>query len=227
MDWAIFSYPVEEEEKVVKALEKNGAKKWKSRFVISKNNESQLGGSVEFRNEEEYAYFVDDTKWFRISGQKDNNMRWRLIDIELTPQFVSDYDVETISEENGRISGNLGAAAIGGAVAGTAGAVAGSSLGRKTQSTTVTHSVNSAKARELPATVILTIEDKNGEKTKISDKWYEEAVTFVKTRALVDISEENEKTSLTSEIKKLQSLLNDGVITEEEFIKGKNKILEE
>lgn len=213
----------DERDEIIKTLIKYKAKKINSWFKIAANKD--LKDKVLFKSDEEFAYFVDNTKWFRISGQKDQHMRWRLVNIEFTPRFVSDYDVETTSSEDGRVSGNLGAAAIGGIIAGTAGAVAGASMGRKTQGTIISHSLNSAQMREIPATAILTIEDQTGRKTKIADKWYEEDITILKTNYLVDEPLKEESKSIVNEIKKLQSLLDEGIITEKEFIEGKHKIL--
>lgn len=217
------NYP-NEKDKIINALIKCKVREIKFWFTFISNND--LDNELAFKSESEIAYFTDDTKWFRICGQKDVNMRWKVVDIDFTPQFVSDYDVETTTSENGYIGGNLGAAAIGGIIAGTTGAVAGASMRRKTQNTTTTHSVNSAKVREMPATAILTIEDKNGKRTKVSNKWYEEDITTLKTNYLVDKPVKDEKKSIVNEIEKLQALLDGGIITEDEFIEGKRKILE-
>lgn len=211
-------------QRIIGALDECGLGRIKYWFQISEDDE--LSSYFYFGNGKAYAYKMDSVDYFKISGQKNIENKWYLINIEFAPHFVSDYEVETTSKSNGKIRGNAGAALVGGAFAGTTGAIIGSSMGQSTQMTTTIHSNNSAKLREIPATVLLTLKNSAGEKITISEKMIEEEVVMLKKHFLAEFSDNENKGSLALEIQKLEELFKQGVLTEEEFNRGKRKILD-
>lgn len=221
----------EQRQEIVDYLDKYNIPEIQAYFKI--RDKSELQDKISFNKDYEYAYMVDEKdKLFQISGSKDPSVKWKLTNIEFSPHYVTDYEVTTESEENGRINGHAGAAALGGIIGGTTGAVIGSSLGRGVNSTTVSHSSNSAQAREIPSTALLTIESSNGDKLKLAQQFYEETVIFLKKYFLVENENEDsnkvkkENTNLVTELQNLKQMMDEGAITEEEFKLGKKKLLE-
>ena len=168
-------------------------------------------------------------KLLSISGSKNPNLKWKLTNIEFTPHYITDYEVTTESEETGRVGGHAGAAAIGGLIGGTTGAVIGSSLGREINSTTVSHSSNSAQEREVPSTALITIESIDGDKVKIAGQYYEDDIIIMKKYFLVEQEQEKETVkddrNIVSKIKELKKMMDNEIITQEEFELGKKKLL--
>lgn len=194
-------------------------------FVIHETDD--LRDYVTFNTDVECAYKTDKKeKLFSISGSKNPNLKWKLINVEFTPHYVTDYEVTTESEETGRVGGHAGAAAIGGLIGGTTGAVIGSSLGRNVNTTTVSHSTNSANSREVPSIALLTLENQSGDAVKISEELYEEDIVSLKKYFLVEETEDNtEKPGLVGELKKLKDMVDEGILSQEEFEQGKKKLL--
>lgn len=212
-----------ENQEIIAYLEEHRVRKAITWFKIK--DSVDLMGDYNFRFDYEYAYRVDEKeKSFVISGSKNNNLKWKLTNIEFSPHYLTDYKVDSVSKEEGYVSGRAGAAVAGSLLGGTTGAVIGSSLGRKTNSTITLHSSNTANEREIPATALLTIKDMNGREIKLSEKYYESDVVILKKYFLVEDIEKSENT-LVEEINKLKKLLDDKVITQEEFELGKKKLL--
>ena len=194
-------------------------------FVIHETDD--LRDYVTFNTDVECAYKTDKKeKFFSISGSKNPNLKWKLTNVEFTPRYVTDYEVTTESEETGRVGGHAGAATIGGLIGGTTGAVIGSSLGRNVNTTTVSYSTNSANSREVPSIALLTLESQSGDAVKISEELYEEDIVYLKKYFLVEETEDNtEKPGLVGELKKLKDMVDEGILSQEEFEQGKKKLL--
>ncbi len=219
-------------QEIVDYLDKYDIPQIQSYFRIT--DMSGIKNKINFNHGYEYAYMINEKDdFFQISGSKDPNLKWKLTNIEFSPLYVTDYEVITKSEENGRINGHAGAAALGGILGGTTGAVIGSSLGREVNSTTISYSNNSAKSREVPSTALLTIESNVGDKAKLAEQYYEEDIIILKKYFLVEdktkdssntVKEEN--TNLVTELQNLKKMMDEGILTEEEFKLGKRKLLE-
>ena len=217
-----------EDQEIIEYLDKLNVPMVQYSFAIHETDD--LRDYVTFNTDVECAYKTDKKeKLLSISGSKNPNLKWKLTNIEFTPHYVTDYEVTTESKETGHVGGRAGAAAIGGLIGGTTGAVIGSSLGRGINSTTVSHSSNSANEREVPAPALLTLESSNGNIVKIVEQLYEEDVIYLKKYFLVEQEQEKESSqsdmTLVGELKKLKNMMDDGIITQEEFELGKRKIL--
>ena len=213
-----------EDQEIIEYLDKLNVPMVQYSFAIHETDD--LRDYVTFNTDVECAYKTDKKeKLLSISGSKNPNLKWKLTNIEFTPHYVTDYEVTTESEETGRVGGRAGAATIGGLIGGTTGAVIGSSLGRGINSTTVSHSSNSANEREVPAPALLTLESSNGNIVKIVEQLYEEDVIYLKKYFLIEQENSQDATTLVGELKKLKNMMDDGIITQEEFELGKRKIL--
>lgn len=221
-----------EDQEIIEYLDKLNVPMVQYSFAIHETDD--LRDYVTFNTDVECAYKTDKKeKLLSISGSKNPNLKWKLTNIEFTPHYVTDYEVTTESKETGHVGGHAGAAAIGGLIGGTTGAVIGSSLGREINSTTVSHSSNSANEREVPAPALLTLESSNGNIVKIVEQLYEEDVIYLKKYFSVEdktkdssntVKEEN--TNLVTELQNLKKMMDEGILTEEEFKLGKRKLLE-
>ena len=213
-----------EDQEIIEYLDKLNVPMVQYSFAIHETDD--LRDYVTFNTDVECAYKTDKKeKLLSISGSKNPNLKWKLTNIEFTPHYVTDYEVTTESKETGHVGGRAGAAAIGGLIGGTTGAVIGSSLGRGINSTTVSHSSNSANEREVPAPALLTLESSNGNIVKIVEQLYEEDVIYLKKYFSIEQENSQDATTLVGELKKLKNMMDDGVITQEEFELGKRKIL--
>lgn len=213
-----------EDQEIIEYLDKLNVPMVQYSFAIHETDD--LRDYVTFNTDVECAYKTDKKeKLLSISGSKNPNLKWKLTNIEFTPHYVTDYEVTTESKETGHVGGRAGAAAIGGLIGGTTGAVIGSSLGRGINATTVSHSSNSANEREVPAPALLTLESSNGNIVKIVEQLYEEDVIYLKKYFLIEQENSQDATTLVGELKKLKNMMDDGVITQEEFELGKRKIL--
>lgn len=213
-----------EDQEIVEYLDKINIPMVQYSFVIHETDD--LKEYVEFNAACESAYKTDKKeKLFSISGSKKIKLKWRLVKIEFSPHYVTDYEVETESEETGRVGGHAGSAVIGGLIGGTTGAVIGSSLESGISSTTVSHSSNSANEREVAAPALLTIENQNGDVVKISEQCYEEDIIYLKKYFLVENKKDDGSSSLSDELKRLKELVDEKIITQEEFELGKKKLL--
>ena len=92
-------------------------------------------------------------------------------------------------------------------------------------STTVSHSSNSANEREVAAPALLTIENQNGDVVKISEQCYEEDIIYLKKYFLVENKKDDGSSSLSDELKRLKELVDEKIITQEDFELGKKKLL--
>lgn len=103
-------------------------------------------------------------------------------------------------------------------------------MGREINSTTISHSNNSANAREIPATALLTIESSDGDKVKIAEQYYEDDIIILKKYFLVENETREEgnqnNSNFVVELQKLKKMMDEGLLTEEEFKQGKKKLLE-
>lgn len=219
----------EQRQEIVDYLDKHNVPQIQTYFRITDG--SGLSDKISFNHDYEYAYMVDtNDESFQISGSKNSKLKWKLTNIEFTPHYVTDYEVTTQSEESGRVNGRAGAAILGGLVGGTTGAVIGSSMGREINSTTISHSNNSANAREIPATALLTIESSDGDKVKIAEQYYEDDIIILKKYFLVENETREEgnqnNSNFVVELQKLKKMMDEGLLTEEEFKQGKKKLLE-
>lgn len=219
----------EQRQEIVDYLDKHNVPQIQTYFRITDG--SGLSDKISFNHDYEYAYMVDtNDESFQISGSKNSKLKWKLTNIEFTPHYVTDYEVTTQSEESGRVNGRAGAAILGGLVGGTTGAVIGSSMGREINSTTISHSNNSANAREIPATALLTIESSDGDKVKIAEQYYEDDIIILKKYFLVENETREEgnqnNSNFVAELQKLKKMMDEGLLTEEEFKQGKKKLLE-
>ena len=213
-----------EDQEIIEYLDKLNVPMVQYSFAIHETDD--LRDYVTFNTDVECAYKTDKKeKLLSISGSKNPNLKWKLTNIEFTPHYVTDYEVTTESKETGHVGGRAGAAAIGGLIGGTTGDVIGSSLGRGINATTVSHSSNSANEREVPAPALLTLESSNGNIVKIVEQLYEEDVIYLKKYFLIEQENSQDATTLVGELKKLKNMMDDGVITQEEFELGKRKIL--
>ena len=213
-----------EDQEIIEYLDKLNVPMVQYSFAIHETDD--LRDYVTFNTDVECAYKTDKKeKLLSISGSKNPNLKWKLTNVEFTPHYVTDYEVTTESKETGHVGGRAGAAAIGGLIGGTTGAVIGSSLGRGINATTVSHSSNSANEREVPAPALLTLESSNGNIVKIVEQLYEEDVIYLKKYFLIEQENSQDATTLVGELKKLKNMMDDGVITQEEFELGKRKIL--
>ena len=213
-----------EDQEIIEYLDKLNVPMVQYSFAIHETDD--LRDYVTFNTDVECAYKTDKKeKLLSISGSKNPNLKWKLTNIEFTPHYVTDYEVTTESKETGHVGGRAGAAAIGGLIGGTTGAVIGSSLGRGINATTVSHSSNSANEREVPAPALLTLESSNGNIVKIVEQLYEEDVIYLKKYFLIEQENSQDATTLVGELKKLKNMMDDGIITQEEFELGKRKIL--
>ena len=218
-----------EDQEIIEYLDEINVPMVQYSFVIHETDD--LRDYVTFDTDVECAYKTDKKeKLFSISGSKNSNLKWKLTNIEFTPHYVTDYEVTTKSEEAGRVRGHAGAATIGGLIGGTTGAVIGSSLGREINSTTVSHSSNSAQEREVPSTALITIESSDGDKVKIAEQYYEDDIIILKKYFLVENETREESNQNNSnfvvELQKLKKMMDEGLLTEEEFKQGKKKLLE-
>ena len=216
-------------QEIIDYLDKYNVSQIQTYFKIT--DKSGLVDKSNFNHGYEYAYMVNTgEKFFQISGSKNPNLKWKLTNVEFTPHYVTDYEVTTKSEETGRVGGHAGAATIGGLIGGTTGAVIGSSLGREINSTTVSYSSNSAQEREVPSTALITIESSDGDKVKIAEQYYEDDIIILKKYFLVENEtreESNQNNSnFVAELQKLKKMMDEGLLTEEEFKQGKKKLLE-
>ena len=219
----------EKDKEIIGYLDKTNVPMVQCSFVIHETDD--LRDYVTFNTDVECAYKTDKKeKFFSISGSKNPNLKWKLTNVEFTPHYVTDYEVTTKSEETGRVGGHAGAATIGGLIGGTTGAVIGSSLGREINSTTVSYSSNSAQEREVPSTALITIESSDGDKVKIAEQYYEDDIIILKKYFLVENEtreESNQNNSnFVAELQKLKKMMDEGLLTEEEFKQGKKKLLE-
>lgn len=217
-----------EDQEIIEYLDKLNVPMVQYSFAIHETDD--LRDYVTFNTDVECAYKTDKKeKLLSISGSKNPNLKWKLTNIEFTPHYVTDYEVTTESEETGRVGGHAGAAAIGGLIGGTTGAVIGSSLGREINSTTVSHSSNSAQEREVPSTALITIESIDGDKVKIAGQYYEDDIIIMKKYFLVEQEQEKETVkddrNIVSKIKELKKMMDNEIITQEEFELGKKKLL--
>lgn len=210
-------------DKIIEKLKEYGSTEIQRLLRIE--DDDYLRELYDFNGGSAFAYQTDEkSKLFKISGYKKKDYSWKLLSIEFTPHYVTDYEVETVSEENGRISGHAGAALVGGAIGGATGAVIGSSLGNNVSTETVSRSKNSANDREIPSMAILIIKNEEGKEIKVSERLYEDDVVFLKKHFLVD-NEKSSKSSVVEEIQKLKDLFDQNIISEEEFTMGKKKLL--
>lgn len=219
----------EQRQEIVNYLDKYNIPQIQTYFRIT--DRSELVDKINFNHDYEYAYMVNTSeKFFQISGSKNPNLKWELTNVEFTPHYVTDYEVTTKSEETGRVGGHAGAATIGGLIGGTTGAVIGSSLGKEINSTTVSYSSNSAQEREVPSTALITIESSDGDKVKIAEQYYEDDIIILKKYFLVENETQEESnqnnSNFVAELQKLKKMMDEGLLTEEEFKQGKKKLLE-
>lgn len=157
----------------------------------------------------------------------------------LKPKYPKVYDYADILEyellEDGDTvtKGGLGRAIVGGALIGGVGAIVGGVTGKRTNKKVV--SILSIKITTKDMNKPVVYIDLISKRTKSNSLAYHNA--YVNAQKILSIlailttgedskkQQKNESLSLTDEILKLRDLLDKDIITEEEFIKGKEKIL--
>lgn len=170
----------------------------------------------------QYSMFVDD-----------KNKKWAIYDSKTYSRGVYNYSdlisFELKEDNNSMVSGRAGSAVVGGLLFGGLGAIAGASGSRKVSETSCNSMILYLVINDMhnPNIEIPIIEK---ETQKDSDK-YDECIH--KAQAIVSIMklilEKNKKIepskNSAQELREYKQLLDDGIITEEEFNKKKNEIL--
>lgn len=178
-----------------------------------------------------YIKFDDNHRWLRIMGKsRETNMtvKEHLIDYDLILAF------EIFEDGNSIASGGVGRALVGGALFGPTGAIVGSTT-RKFEQVCDNIQVNiTIKDPNCPLVYVDILS--NGVKKSSSSyrRAFEEAHELVsKLKIIVDENNEHylreisghTENDVTAEIRKYKELLDDGIITEEEFIMKKRQLL--
>lgn len=180
------------------------------------NENSYIGGYIIYKlnPQDDYLYFSD---------AKDNS-KWYLTDIDYQPKYFVDYDVQTTVNTSGNIGGRTGSAVVGGIIAGPTGAIVGSSRGKKLNTTSTTHENKVAHEREEAAPALLSLRNENGARIKVELMLFNVQVLALKKNFLSN-QKETERPSLSTQLRELKQLVEDGILTEEEFAKKKSQLL--
>lgn len=166
----------------------------------------------------------EQSDWFYFSDAKDNS-KWYLTNIDYQPKYVTDYDVNTTIHTEGNMSGRAGSAIVGGLLAGPAGAMVGASMGRKIDTTSTTTNTQMATQREIPSAALLFFKDEKNKEVRLDFMMNNSQVLFLKKNFMTNRSEPK-KESLIDELRDLKLLVEEGILTEEEFARKKAKILD-
>lgn len=186
-----------------------------SNFITTK----KIGVYIEF-DEQKRLWLIPDG----VRGKKIHPKIYTFDDI-VEYELLEDGDTVT--------KGGLGRAIVGGALVGGVGAVVGGVTGKKKTKSVINNlrikiTVNDTSNPSIYINLINTPTKANSFLYKMA---YESAQEILSMFSIITQNNENQQEKITNtasvadELIKLKSLLDDGILTEEEFIAEKNKIL--
>lgn len=178
----------------------------------AKIKQALLGSCILRQKESSLVYFEND----------DHQREYALISFEWHgPQFVQRSN--TTTETTGKKKG-IGRAIIGGAIAGPAGAIVGGVTGKSKGSST---SNTSFYQEEVPSKGLIVLKDiTDNEKLTLQIKVFAKDAEIISMMSAKNNHTTTEQTSDPFEdVIKFKELLDQGVITEEEFIQKKKELL--
>lgn len=150
---------------------------------------------------------------FSIFANDPNLNYWRLTNVDFLPK----YSTTTNTTSKGR----SGSAIVGGLIAGPVGAIAGGSRKKYSSSTSET--------KEVLSTAHLSLIDNSGKKTIVNAKINSAIANILSEYFLYENSSKDSDGSLAvsdaDELSKFKKLLDEGVVTQEEFDMKKKQIL--
>lgn len=138
-------------------------------------------------------------------------LKYQLVDLSFTPKYKTESTTTT--------KGRGGKALLGGVIAGPIGAVVGASGKRKSQTTSTTTEVDAPCALSL-----IRLNDNVSFEITVNAK--SDTVQFIRENYLNrKIAIENQKNTEINDLRKLKQLVDEGIITQEEFEMKKKQIL--
>ncbi|WP_461615405.1 SHOCT domain-containing protein [Clostridium sp. Marseille-QA1073] len=196
----------------------------------NKNNKKLLGDFITTKKIGAYIEFDEQKRlWLIPDGLRGKKIHPRIYTFDNIVEYELLEDGDTITK------GGLGSAIVGGVLAGGVGAVVGGVTGKKKTKSVINNlrikiTVNDTSNPSIYINLINTPTKANSFLYKMA---YESAQEILSMLSVITQSNENENqqekitntVSVADELIKLKSLLDDGILTEEEFIAEKNKIL--
>ncbi len=186
----------------------------------------------------ELANFTPTKKISSFVEFDDENQKWAPLSFFGKRKLIYDYsdivNFELIEDGESVASGGLGRALVGGALFGGAGAIVGGVTGRKKSKGICTSLKLKITVNDMndPAVYINFIETKTKKDGYVYKEIAKQAQECLSTFQLICDRQKVEKEntgnsagSVADEIKKFKYLLDEGVITQEEFDKKKSELL--
>ena len=173
-----------------------------------------------------YSIYIDDGKQTFIIYNANNQDS-----IELNYSDLLSFDIK---EDNvSKVSGRAGSAIVGGLIFGGLGAIAGASASRNVQDVscnniTLILTTNNIHNPNIEIKIIDKKTNKNSEDYEIAFNQTQQIISILKIIIESNKNQGNKsknKISPTQELREFKQLLDDGIITEEEFNKKKREIL--